>query len=998
MNRLIKFVLVTVFILAIINLSLFAAEEKLVASDGSAGDNFGFSVGISSTVAVVGAPNYVEVDQEVGAVYIYELSGGSWQQTDNFMSTNIQENGYFGGAVDISGNYAIVGSRSGDAYIYDRSLDELSYLWVSGVGEDDRYGWDVAIDGDYAIIGASMEDQGDLTDAGAAHIFMRDGENWSYQARLIPDDFDEFYRFGYSVDITDEYAVIGALGVENYMGAAYVFERDGETWTQQAKVTPINGSGGDYFGISSSISGTRFIIGASAHDTNELQGAGQAYIYQYTGSTWTFVDTLIAEEPAEGDGFGGTVCIEDDYAIVGASGDDVSDIGADAGAAYVYKLEGGFWFLLGSFKAGDIDAGDSFGKSVAISNNKVIAGATMNDDEGAAYVYDVPASYLNVSPDSILVLGAGDESFDVSNPSTVQMDWTATPYNTWLNIVSGSPGVDDGTVIFSYDHNFNFSRIGEIRVVGDGALNSPQIVKIYQDGGYKIELNVADANGNDVDLAYGATTSSGEGYDPNYDQYAPPPMPVGAFDARFSVGGEDYIQDYRDFDLSLIEWDLYYQPSTGGDPITLTWDNTTFPPGVFLLQDPIDGSLINIDMSDQNYYIVADPGTFPHLKILYYAPYENEIGWNMIGLPLDSDETNYAILYPDAVPNTLYEFISGSYFSATNLQVGTGYWLKFYENNNAEIIGEPIEEVVLPLSAGWSIIAGPSCDVGLTYVSDPGSIIVPNTLYGYESGYYLSTNIEQGEGYWIKTYAAGTITISCGNRASDELFTEIDTDSWSKIRISDSANAEQILYYDLPEEPEMKESYSLPPLPPAKLFDARFEDDYYITEKDESVIQIQTSNYPVTLEFSEIQNSDQYEYTISQLYADIEIATETVEEGKIVVIDDPLVERLLLKKNGGSEDVSVPPAIAVHPNYPNPFNPITTIKYELPEKAQVSLRVYDVSGKLIRTLIHQETEAGIHKAIWNGKDDNGRKVASGLYFYRFESEDFSETHKMIMLK
>lgn len=91
-------------------------------------------------------------------------------------------------------------------------------------------------------------------------------------------------------------------------------------------------------------------------------------------------------------------------------------------------------------------------------------------------------------------------------------------------------------------------------------------------------------------------------------------------------------------------------------------------------------------------------------------------------------------------------------------------------------------------------------------------------------------------------------------------------------------------------------------------------------------------------------------------------------------------------------------ALTLHPNHPNPFNPSTTIRFELAARGRVTLRVYDVRGALVRTLLDETRDAGAGSASWNGRDDAGRVVSSGLYFYRIESNGESRTRKMMLLK
>jgi hypothetical protein len=86
-------------------------------------------------------------------------------------------------------------------------------------------------------------------------------------------------------------------------------------------------------------------------------------------------------------------------------------------------------------------------------------------------------------------------------------------------------------------------------------------------------------------------------------------------------------------------------------------------------------------------------------------------------------------------------------------------------------------------------------------------------------------------------------------------------------------------------------------------------------------------------------------------------------------------------------------------NYPNPFNPTTTIRYTVRDRAQVSLNVYNVAGQLIRTLVNESKSPGqVHTAIWDGRNDAGVTVSSGVYFYKLVAGDYVQTRKMVLLK
>jgi hypothetical protein len=102
--------------------------------------------------------------------------------------------------------------------------------------------------------------------------------------------------------------------------------------------------------------------------------------------------------------------------------------------------------------------------------------------------------------------------------------------------------------------------------------------------------------------------------------------------------------------------------------------------------------------------------------------------------------------------------------------------------------------------------------------------------------------------------------------------------------------------------------------------------------------------------------------------------------------------------DSGIDDGELPLRTALLSNYPNPFNPTTTIAFEIPTRTQVSLRVYDVSGRLVQILEDSEIEAGRHTAVWDGKDRDGKSVASGVYFCRLEAGSVTDTRTMVLLK
>ena len=211
---------------------------------------------------------------------------------------------------------------------------EVDILTASNGATDDRFGNSVFISGDYAIVGAF----GDDMDKGSAYIFERIGGSWTEIDILTAGDGAAGDHFGGAVSISGDYAIVGAYGNDDNgaeTGSAYIFERTGSSWTQVAKLLAGDGAANDYFGGSVSISGDGdyAIVAAHFDDNDNGPGSGSVYIFKRTGSSWTEIDILTASDGAANDYFGGSVSMSGEYAIVGAQYDD--DKGTDSGSAYV---------------------------------------------------------------------------------------------------------------------------------------------------------------------------------------------------------------------------------------------------------------------------------------------------------------------------------------------------------------------------------------------------------------------------------------------------------------------------------------------------------------------------------------------------------------------------------------------------------------------------------------------------------------------------------------
>ena len=336
---------------------------KLTASDADSGDEFGRSVAISGDYVVVGAHREDSGGADSGAAYIYARNEGgtdNWGEVVKLTASSPEINAQFGYSVAIDGDYAVVGVLyedggglavdRGAAYVYGRNeggadnWGEVVILTASDAEDSDYFGCSVSIDGDYVLVGAFYEDGGG-TDRGAAYIFDRNQggqDNWGEVANLAASDANDSDRFGFSVDISGDFAVVGTTykddGGSN-RGAAYVYGRDeggADNWGEVVILTASDAEDSDYFGCSVSIDGDYVLVGALYEDGGGVN-YGAAYIYGRNSGgqdNWGEVLKLTASDAENGDQFGLSVSIDGDYALVGATFEDEG--GSDSGAIYIF--------------------------------------------------------------------------------------------------------------------------------------------------------------------------------------------------------------------------------------------------------------------------------------------------------------------------------------------------------------------------------------------------------------------------------------------------------------------------------------------------------------------------------------------------------------------------------------------------------------------------------------------------------------------------------------
>ncbi len=277
--------------------------KKLTASDAEASDQFGASVAVNGDTAVVGAIGEGAGGIFAGAAYVFQRDDGgadNWGEVKKLTVSDAEAADFFGASVAVSGDTAVVGavgedagaSFAGAAYVYQRNeggagnWGEVKKLLASDAGVDDWFGWSVAVSGDTAVVGARFEDAGG-SDAGAAYVFQRNGggaDNWGEAKKLTASDGQASDEFGWSVAVSGDAAVVGALfesagGLS--AGAAYAFQRNeggADNWGEVKKLLASDAEAGDWFGSGVAVSGDTAVVGARSEDAGG-NSAGAAYVF-----------------------------------------------------------------------------------------------------------------------------------------------------------------------------------------------------------------------------------------------------------------------------------------------------------------------------------------------------------------------------------------------------------------------------------------------------------------------------------------------------------------------------------------------------------------------------------------------------------------------------------------------------------------------------------------------------------------------------------------------
>ncbi len=533
-------------------------QAKLTAPDPVYNSASGYAVSISLDTAAVGAPNFTQTQSFQGEVNLFTRQNGNWLPKQTLIAPDAGPNNYFGSAVALYGDTLIVGARGasptqinqGAAYVFTRSNGNWAFqtkLIPSDPETNDAFGFSVALFGNTAIIGAPGKTISAIHQ-GAAYVFTRNGATWSQTSRLVAGDGAYSDQFGQSVSISANLIAVGAPGdtIANIgQGSGYVFEfRKNTGWGQVAKLIATDGFAYENLGYSISISGRTVLAGAPGV-LNTAIGQGAAYVFVGgTGNSWSQSARLAAADGGAADNFGASVSLAGRNALIGSPGVDIN--GLNNGAAYSFKRTGQSWTFSSKIIAADTSPTDTFGFSVALNGSTAMIGSPGSSvtiyAQGAAYIYT-------------------GFTKSASTPGAFR------PSNGFTYLRNSN---NDGFA----DIQFFYGQAGDIPVSGDWNGDGTDSVGVYRNGTFYLRNNNSSGFA-DLQVSFGAAGDipvvgdwDGDGIDTvgvfrNGVFFLRNTNTTGVPDITFSYGTGGDLPIAGDWDGDGIDTIGAFRPSTG---------------------------------------------------------------------------------------------------------------------------------------------------------------------------------------------------------------------------------------------------------------------------------------------------------------------------------------------------------------------------------------------------------------------------------------------------
>ena len=648
------------------------------------------------------------------------------------------------------------------------------------------------------------------------------------------------------------------------------------------------------------------------------------------------------------------------------------------------------------------------------------------------HIFGVRAVYTSGISEAITV------EVVVDAPLVADFEGNPTDGFAPLNVQFTDLSVDFGTPIVAWFWDF-----------GDGgSSNSPSPSHTYtMQGTYDVSLMIMDASGttaqevkydyinvlnepgpgefiasmtatgNDItyDMSFGFATNATDGFDPGIDLYAPPAPPPPSFDVALTWMGDRYYTQILAVDVGVEkEFGIALQYPED-NTIVLNWNNSGWSNlGTFILQDAFGGGMINVDMTQQESLVLNNPA-FTTLRMLVTAgdgppPGDTDDialmnNWNLMSFDVDIEENAPADVFGSLISDGNLIYVTGfgdngSVFfdpngpgflnTLTSIDAGSGYWVKVFNGTSLSASGMGIpQNYAIDLQGGWNL-AGFWLDPNMA-PEDAFASLINNGNLVYATGFgengatffdpngpgFLNTltALENGYGYWVKV-----------NNAVPDF----------QYPAGGGFSARQIA---LDINPEINKTNQFMFLNGTVSFE---HIDYFVGEK----VSVTTQDGILVGELEILENGN---LMTTAVYGNDNTTSgkDGAFEGEHLVftygdfVSAPISVEFAPTMELRKVDLlfqNIPQEFGLAQNFPNPFNPVTSIQYMLPEAVDVQLIVYDLMGKKVRTLVSGSQTAGYKTVVWDSRDDSGIPVSAGMYIYELRSGSFSAVQKMVLLK
>ncbi len=353
-------------------------------------------------------------------------------------------------------------------------------------------------------------------------------------------------------------------------------------------------------------------------------------------------------------------------------------------------------------------------------------------------------------------------------------------------------------------------------------------------------------------------------------------------------------------------------------------------------------------------------------------------GWNMVSAPLRLTDTTALSLFPLAT-SPLYGF-SNEYTPQTVLTPGAGYWVRYADSAVIPACGTLVSSPI-SLATGWNMIGiynAPRTVGGITTTPEG---IINSLFYGFSGNYEQASMLQPGKGYWVRASSPGVITVPIAGAAKQAIALAATIEkSWGTIAVTDNTGKSAVLY--AADKASDFLGFDLPPVPPTGVFDVRYASQRMVeTVESGKEIRISGAVYPVEI------RADGMDITVTDKATGGKVVNHTLKSGTAFSIANGQITTIQVSSE------AMPTRYMLAQSYPNPFNPTTIISYELPVNGHATLKVFDVLGGEVITLVNEEKAAGRYSATFNAA-----RLSSGIYFYELKSQNFKAVKKMLLVK